>query len=253
MILWIDHVAVSSKDLEQSARMMELLGYETVFVEKEIENLKIKKGLLHTYLNLHDLAFFKSLGNMSIEVTAHGTVNSDVSNLLPIFENVPGHVAEVGEKNIVVNYQTLNSAMLKHFEAPILTCSNAYGHFKFDKIVVNVQDVAQSTRFWNVFGFETKIVTNRLAFLEFQSPVDRKTYRLILRKSKAEQVTHMLDDTGFTCIAFMSASAHKEKAFVDRKGFATTNIETLSVNGKQFNIFFTRGKSGELVEIIGYY
>jgi hypothetical protein len=73
MILWIDHVAVSSKDLEQSARMMESLSYETVFVEKEIENLKIKKGLLHTYSDLHDLAFFKSAGNMSIEVTAHGT------------------------------------------------------------------------------------------------------------------------------------------------------------------------------------
>jgi hypothetical protein len=251
MILCIDHVAVSSKDLEQSLRMMKSLGYQTVFVEKKIKNLKIKKGLLHNYFDLHDLAFFKSSGNISIEVTAHGTVNSDVSNLLPIFENVPRHVAEEGDESLVVNNQTLNSAVLKNFEAPILTCFNGHGHFKFDKIVVNVRDVEQSTRFWNVIGFETKIATNLRAFLEFQSLFDQKIYQLILRRIEAEQVTHMLDDTGFTCIAFTSASVHKDKAYIDRKGFVTTNIETLSVNGKQLNIFFARGKSGELVEIIG--
>lgn len=56
------------------------------------------------------------------------------------------------------------------------------------------------------------------------------------------------DLEGYTCLAFMSNSAEKERARLCIN-FHCSNLQNLDVNGKKLELFFVYGTAGEIIEI----
>ena len=75
MILGVDHLALSTNDMEKSKQELIARGYELFFHEAGIKNDLNKKKLLRHYQERHALAFFNSADGVAIELTNHGKVH----------------------------------------------------------------------------------------------------------------------------------------------------------------------------------
>jgi hypothetical protein len=172
------------------------------------------------------------------------------SYIVPIFENVPGDlIEELGRKSI--NEQVFIEAEIKFFDAPLYVKQDiGKNGFRFNKMVIKVTDFEKSIAFWECFGFKLVRTKTDFALLEFRSVLTADIYQIYLQERRISDGLPYLDDSGFSCIAFISNSTKNERNLLDRKGFATTEIEELNLNHRVLNIFLARGFCGELVEII---
>lgn len=251
MIIKIDHIAVSSRDFNRHINILKSLGYKPQFVEKGIENLKIKRGLMQDFSEYHDLALLESKGNIPIELLDHRHVGSNNSYIIPVFENIPESLIE---KSGVIRLGeiALENARIKGFDASIyFNRSISNQGFRFNKLIVKAANIKKSIIFWGRFGFKVVEEGGDFAKLELKSLLDQSTYQVFLQESDYKDDKPCLDDRGFNCIAFVSNSAKNEKDFLNKKGIETTEIEEINLNHKRLDIFFAIGPSGELVEIIG--
>ena len=62
-----------------------------------------------------------------------------------------------------------------------------------------------------------------------------------------------LDNRGFCCIALITNNVEKEKKRLEAKSVMTTDIGSLTVNGKLLNIFFAYNSFGDVMEFIQPY
>lgn len=74
MILGVDHLALSTSDMQKSKKELIARGYELFFHEDDIKNDLNKKKLLRHYQEGHTLAFFYSANGVALELTDHGTI-----------------------------------------------------------------------------------------------------------------------------------------------------------------------------------
>ncbi|MFH1411678.1 MAG: hypothetical protein ABIG55_03440 [Candidatus Omnitrophota bacterium] len=250
MIIQIDHIALSSDDIEGDVETMKRLGYRPVFVEKDIKNLRIKRDLLSVFNSRHDAALMVSDGNFGVELIDHKHTDIRRNNIMPVFENVPeGFIEEVEERQI--NGAVFMEADMKDLDAPVYCLNNAEaGSFRFNKAVVKTRDVRRSIAFWQCFGFRVIQHAEERAVMEFASPVSKYAYRIYLQNSDSVNDMPLLDNAGYNCIGFISTEAENEKDVLDGKGFRTTGIEDVTLNGRTFDIFFAIGDCGELAEVI---
>ncbi len=215
MIIKIDHLALSSRDIDRDAKLLEEKGYKIIFKEKSAINLKIKENLLRRFNKFHDLCLLGSENSAPIEIIDHYHINDQQGYMLPIYEN------------------TDNKDKTLHFNTALIKTN------KFN----------ESIEFWKLFGFKEIKRENNIFTLEFKSPINRTNFSIKIKKDHHNK-RPLLDDRGFNCIAFVSNSAQKEREFLVSKGIKTTPIEEPIINGKPLNIFFAIGPSGELVEVL---
>lgn len=74
MIAKIDHVAISSTNLDRDIQSCMSKGYSLTFAEKHIDNLHIKRTLMKTFSIKQSLALLDGHGNYPVELIDHGHV-----------------------------------------------------------------------------------------------------------------------------------------------------------------------------------
>ena len=95
MILEIDHIAISSMNFHDDIEFFKSMGYELKFTESNVDNLMIKRSLLHNYQSIHDIALLTLTDNLGIELVNHKTIHKSHEYIIPIFENV-----EIGRAHV---------------------------------------------------------------------------------------------------------------------------------------------------------
>ena len=251
MIVKIDHVALSSLNFEEDITVMKSLGYKPIFVEKDIKNLEIKRGLMRRFSKRQGLALLEQEGCLGVELINHGHINSQETSITPIFENVPVDLVEIATRK-KINDNIFTEARIKSLNIPIyITTSAGSSEFRFNKLMIKTRDMKKALNFWECLGFKSVNVNENSAISEFKSPFDEAAYQIHIQENSAVENHRYLDDTGFNCIAFISNSVRNEKESLDKQGVKVTEIEDIELNGRTLSIFFAFGPSGELVELIG--
>ncbi len=252
MILQIDHIAISSDNLDGDIYFWERLGYKLQFSEKNLKNLVIKKKFLSYYQESHQLALLSNPKNYSIEVLNHGKIKIKAQIIFPIFQNFPTELILKRKRLKKIIGFNLEEFIFKHYNLNgYILKEKSNRTIKFNKIIIKVSRLQESIKFWSLLGFKFEKKENNIALLKFRSILKNEDYIIILdqRVTSAKQKVN-LNDQGFNCIALISNSTKEEKDLLKSNNFFTTDIKQLEVNDFIFNLFFAKGPSNENVEIL---
>lgn len=234
MILDIDHIALSNSDFSKFIKVFSELDYQLQFYEKKIKNPIIKKKLMKFFSLNHNLCLLNSKSNINIELLYYDATNPDVGFITPIFE-CSKQFSNIQEFNL----------KLKLMKIPYIL-KQSKNDFGFNKFVVQSNNIEQSKIFWNALGFKNINKQNNQCI--FESILSSKTYEIFIELTKSRK-NYFLDDDGWNSIAFLTNSIRTEKERLEKK-YETSKIESLLINKKELEIFFVKGPSNELVEII---
>lgn len=250
MILKIDHLAFCSPHLDEDLRTFGILGYEALFVEKDLRDLENKQPFMKHFSGHLDMALMTRRGSISIELLNHGHVVAEDSYVLPVFEGALFDVERSEDSSVVhgCSFVKARSDLLKA-EFFILEGVRAT-EFVCNKVIVDADNIERASDFWCSLGFKPAAAGEPVTHLEFRSPFMEGTYQLYIRKRESPLNQFVLDSQGFNCIAFISTDAEKERRRFDQLGMEPTEPYPFRVNGKDLCIFWVRGPSGEIVEVI---
>jgi hypothetical protein len=230
MILDIAHLIVSSRDFSRQIRVFEGLGYRLEFWDKDLRNPHIKKPLMAEFCERYDLAFLSYAPNIAIELVDYGHANSASPYILPILEKSP-HI-------------------FNNPDIPVLNRDySGCGNFRFNSLVIKVRNMENSVRFWEFFGFKTIEAKDWNRTLEFYSPLKNTVRHIHLEVARDGGGNRFLDDNGSIALAFVSSSLERDKSDLDKEGLIVTDIEKTIVGGREIELFFVKGASGEFVEV----
>jgi hypothetical protein len=73
MILGVDHLILSTNDLDKSVQEFESKGYVSRFTERNLLNHPSKSIFLSVKTPVHDIAFLENAGTFAVEAVQHGT------------------------------------------------------------------------------------------------------------------------------------------------------------------------------------
>ena len=107
----------------------------------------------------------------------------------------------------------------------------------------------QSVEFWKYFGFKISGLDAGRTLLTF-NPLLGGALTLIVQEEKGMRGP-FLDTEGFNSLAFISSNISNDLRGIQDKGVETTAIDTIILEEKTLEIFFAKGPSGEMVEVIG--
>lgn len=82
----------------------------------------------------------------------------------------------------------------------------------------------------------------------FNGALDPAVYKIIAKQE--QNIVFNLDNEGFCCPTIFVKPGNKTKNKFEEQGFECTEPEYFETNGKSMYVFFVKGKSGELIEIV---
>ena len=232
MILKIDHIALSSDDITRTMDVLTPLGYRQRFFETNVPNLSIKNAFLKTPCSRHDIALMEIEGGYPIEILSHQSVHPDRTDIRLI----------AGPDPIFKSLNLENSV-------PIIRRKYWNNHLRFDTVTRPCRWLDKSVSFWESMGFTVEEKYENRALLKYQSILTGSPLFMELRQSPSE-ASIFLDSAGFNSIAFITSSCKREKIGLTQKGYRTTEVASLGLDGKSLDICFVQGPSKELVELI---
>lgn len=250
MIISLDHVGITSNNIECDSILFSNLGYQKYFVEKNIVNSPEKLKLMKSDAEYHNICFIRHKTGIPIELIEYSlecpTLNS-YAGLLFASNKAPCNLSlikKVGPLNYPSYFSTLNNSFGGCIY-PLPNRTDFYGaYFK-------VSSIANSINFWVSLGFRLQVVSYKFASLVFEDYLSKKqwTVHLIYENNISP---NYLDVSGVNSLAFISTSPIKDRQKISDNGYITTSIFEIEINNRLIKIFFAVGPSGELVEIIGF-
>ncbi len=248
MILDIDHLAISSNDVDKDKKIFQNLGYKILFTKKNVKNLDIKKSLLKSFSSKHDIMLLKLNDNLRIELLNHHSINQIESSIIPIFENSSSEFYYQEEMRPFdgIGYKT----KLKNINIPIIVKTEKDIEFRFNKLLFYSSDMDKSSKFLSQLGFKEIKNKKRLRLFEFTSLLSKLQFFIFLKYTE-NKTNIFLDDFGPNCLALITNSIEREKEKFSKLNYVTTSIQNIFLDEKKLKLFFVRGPSHELIEIIG--
>jgi len=247
MFLDIDHVAISSININKHVDFFSSLGYKTQFYEKNLFNLKIKKQLLDYSSLKHDICLLKKPRNLGIEIINHGKIRDVNPYILPIFQNLPDRFNAIEG----IDVENIGHKLTLQ-EIPLdIIGKNTKQSFIFNQLYFKTHDMEQSIDFWKNFGFTIISSSKKYSLLKYSSILTNSEYFFHLGLEK-KSILHFLNDAGCNAIAFFSNSLQNDLDMLSLNNIKTSKIEELEVNKKILKISFCTGPAGELVEIFSF-
>ena len=248
MIVDIDHIALSSDNIERDIAILKRLLYNNLFVKKGLVDLSIKKYMMTSFSGKLDMAFCESIQNFNIELINHGNCSENDGYIIPILENLPIDIVSEEKEHKMLNDEDIFETVLLSNMARVYAIEKK-GSFTLNKVIVKTNDLKRSFLFWKALGFKKKSESKNSITLTFKSFLS-SSYWIYLNEEQ-DIKEYNLNDRGFNCIALISTDIKKEWEILSDEGYYTTNIETMKPDKKELLIFFVRGPGGELVEFIG--
>ncbi len=115
-----------------------------------------------------------------------------------------------------------------------------------DAICVRTSDVQETRGFYEALGFGEK--EDRMSLKPL---LDRTETNIRIVQDPGAAASFYLDQKGFGILAFVVDNGKKQKKQLESAGIYVTDIQELSVNGRNLKICFAKSKAGDLVELIG--
>ena len=249
MITGIDHIGLSSGDIERDSEVLARAGYSLLFHEKNAPNPPEKAPVLFRRNPRHDLALLTRSEGLGIELLNHGSIADGVDSQMALVvtgtdgldSRVRGEVRICGKEYAEVDIADIPCAVIVTDHGPNFVCTG---------VCVSVGDISKSIEFWAWFGCKVIEADKVSAHLAFKELLTRKTWSIFLVLDERRVSKQYMDSFGVNSVAFMSTSVSKDKDALSSRGYGTTSIYNIGINGKPLSIMFVRGPSGENVELI---
>ncbi|MBS3124366.1 hypothetical protein J4437_07110 [Candidatus Woesearchaeota archaeon] len=240
--------------MEEDGKSLKSLGYKRVFTQKKIINPEIKQPLFSKFSNYHDLSFFKSDDGPNIELLNWKNERSNQSNFGPLLilgiDNQ--YLQLIGDKILTTDIDTAKNDMsISEVISEVIHKRDKSLNNK--AILIKTNRLQESIIFWELFGFKIYSQSDRVIIMSNEVIIS-KNYNLklcLLEVNKINKNPH-LDDTGISCISFLSTNILKDKKMLFENKIHFIEIGCISINKKNLEIIFAQGKNGELVEIIEF-
>ena len=213
MILGMDHIAVTSIDLEADGAKLEQLGFRHKFTEIGLKNAEEKKPLLRNWSKTHDIAYYEGIEGTALELTQHHARSHE------------------GKSRGFI---------------PVIDESRVMG------VIRAVEDLDKSKMFYSALGMTPEPWHGHMKF-RIDSPVEKLRSSLLMGPTAnwEESAPIFLDDAGFPCIALLTTDldADARRLHNEATQFITDDFR-LTVNKQKLRIAFACGPSGELIELV---
>jgi hypothetical protein len=251
MIVKIDHIALAAA-YEEGRGLLEGLGYSLGAREEGMEIEPAKAGMLGGSHASHGLALFHSREGLGIELLSHVRGGGGPSYMLPICENAPEALFEATGDHVELEGRRLSLSTSRSAGASVLALRTGSGPARIRDIWLDMAFTDRSADFWACLGFKPAASAPDIPCLEFRSPLAPAACRLYFGGGRfASGEAPALDDPGFNCLAVVSSAPARERQALEARGFAPGTTSRVKVGGKALEVFFARGPSGELVEVVG--
>ena len=248
MITKIDHIGMSSIDIESHIAVLDGVGYSLLFHEKNAPKPPEKKTVLLRQTLRHDLALLTNSTGLGIELLNHGAIAETKSSMSLVSTGIDGMACKsIGE--VVICGKVFTEVFLSSILCNALVLDQN-GSFSCKGVCIYVQNINKSIEFWKWFGCKLVESDEYSAHLSFKELLSKNTWSIYLVVDAARASTQYMDGSGVNSVAFVSTSAMKDKDSLVALGYATTPIYNIKVNERLLSIMFVRGPSGENVEII---
>lgn len=230
MIIKVDHLTYITENIQYDENILKSYGYNNEFYEKNLINPQNKYKFLKYEQLEYSMALYLKNQSYNIELISYPKtlINEFPLNKLRI--KLKNDTKDINELSDLCNLQVQGV---------------------FNEYIVFVADFYESIKFWEMLGFKQIEIGCDYAKLIFNMWNGDKFYVILQWKKELSHSNTYLECLGFNNIAFISTSVEQEqKRFICNK-LECTEIETISINGKRLKVFFVKGPSNEMVEIIG--
>jgi hypothetical protein len=273
MILGVDHIALSCKNISQGAKLLAEEGFRVKFVQEDVPNHPSKRHLLTSHHPLHSVAYCQSQSGISIELTQHSSQLNDKGALYQVLLSKPPSNATPSTGTLLSTWESSWCAALECVSPERGLWHPFHAQFWYDAhedeqleggtfiraLLVPITNLSASERFW-VKGLGCRVVAQgiveneyRWARVAFQTPVQTWSLDVVLVESDRRTVVPHLDDSGFPCLAVITNRiTDDQETLLEMGGHDTSDTFTLEVDGKTLGVFILRGPGNELVELVEF-
>lgn len=269
MILGVDHLALSCRDLPRAARLLEGCGWQVQFQVPAVVNHPGKRALLADYSPTHGLALCLAPTGIPIELTRHGpALDQGPSPYQVLFTSCPRSwrpdQAPAGE-----NWGRVWSRALGRRAPVAAVWPDFEAQFWFDESQAPDQAPGigavlspspkpnESRAFWQEglgLGLVAEGGASRgpaWAHLRVNSVLRRGGLDLLVARGSRGGDAPRLDRAGFPCLAlFSNRLAQDSRRARDCGGRLRGEAFFIEVNQRRLEIQFLEGPGGELVELV---
>jgi hypothetical protein len=271
MILGVDHIALSTDDVNRGVELIGKTGFKTKFIDNGIPNLPAKRDFLKLYRPTHSIAYCQSESGVSIELTQHELPLQGVHSAYEILLDTSPVDSVFFTGSPPPDYKNVWSASLGCGQ-PVMkmwpsfhtffwcdTQNNGISSALIRALLVPVTDMPVSEAFW-VKGLGCNVIARGVTdggsnwtHIIFRTPVPAWSLDVILAQSEQVSEPPYLDEPGFPCLALISNSLSKDKEKARSTGARKVSDEfKLEVGGKLLTIVLLRGPDNEIVELIDF-
>lgn len=274
MIIGVDHIALSTSDIDKAIKAIEAWGYRPKFVDRNLPNDAVKVPYLENPDKFHDISFCQLLiPNPAIELTAYrGRV--EVNEDSPFKAVFSGKNPDRGEVRVNARHLEIAAIASEAFEFKVEpvwlsdfgttsyylheTTAKGAGCACIKSMILDSPDIEQTSNLWLNLGFTLKKESTvpakaRWRLLEYKSylPVWSLTL-LIINSNYPRNGVYKLDMPGFTCIALLTNNIAVEAKRLREEGIKVSESFLLRTGGNLLKICLCYGKCGECIELIEF-
>lgn len=118
-----------------------------------------------------------------------------------------------------------------------------------NEIHIPTRSIPSSVSYFSRLGLKVLSQSGTGAVMGLRPFLDKNEFRIYLKQDSSPPLP-FLDVMGYSSIGFLVDSVDKEAEKLRGSGYMVTRPSVLTVNGKLLRIVFSRGGSGEIVELI---
>jgi len=251
MIVGVDHVALSTDDLEAGIKRLEVSGFRLHFAERGVLNPAGKSRFMLQPGGRHDLAYCAGPRGLAIELTRHERAMEEGSSAYePVWEGKVAAGSVIGARlggpdgtsgRVPVRLPDFRTACWREGDD---------GPPAIVSLILPVPACEVSARFWcEGLGANLERQVEGAMEVEIRSPFPSRRGRLRLESRPQVKARH-LDEAGFNCLALLSTEIDRDLEAVRAVARETSPVFSLQVGGKSVQLAFARGPGGELVELV---
>lgn len=255
MILGVDHVALSARDLSAPVAALIGEGYRVMFAETALPNDQTKARFLTEYHQLHSITYLQRAGETAIELTNYGAVQRTCGGYDIWFGGRPQGVIDArGNDHVAGAWRQLGChdpcvCYWPAVNANIWFDGTGHNGAGIRAVLSQATDIDATLAFWSeTFGLRAARASDGLHVVEIKAAVPQWALRVAFVPGTGQPTR--LDDGGFACLALLTNDLASLIERVDRTAVDHTGVFTVRVNGRDLAVAILRAPGGELVELI---